>query len=857
MKNKKGYYFSIDALIALIIILGVVLFIKAPSIQTTFESNVQGDILEVLSNLKIGEIDNSYAETLRNTPGKIKNLDKSVLEQIGEFYADSDDDGRDLAQAILDDLELKENIAIYFDNEIIASTSSKPYSEANSVSTARQLISGIRNETASTGFSARAFLFAENKVDYFYFGGYVGDGNITAKIVGNVIGVKIEGVFGGDFSLYVNGNYLRDYTPTANEPYEIIFSEADLSNFVVGENDIEFKAENNIYIAGGFIRVSYDSSSTPTNQKVNYLPGIDGLINLYDSFYIPGELKRINASLHFNSSYDIFFNVGNTTIYSGNSSGGETTVTITNSSFASNFNFDSLSHETIPFRLGLENVSYIVNLTRDADVFSVTDLSGSMDDDLVCIGGDFDCCEECAWIFCWDACGKDPDRCLSCGGTPEGKIISAIEANKVFINAVLNSTNENRVGLVGYSSEAYTSNYHALSDDNESLITEVDSWTASGGTCICCGINYAVDRLVAESDESKSRSIVVMSDGEATVKCDQQGTGSATQDAIQAACDAYNNYSIIVHAIGFGTDYDEDTLSDIADCGHGDEHFGNVEDIIEIYKEVAQDVISAAYSEQTVVAEGVHTKLYPDSYISFDYAKDFTPGSMVVTAETPEFGVGAPIGILTLPGNSIPYEVRVVSYSDSKWTSKVEVNNSLTGNWQTIFNLEDYNNTYTNLGDPYVVNIPISQLVEGDNFINVSIGLSSANYTPGSDNNKIIYSVIKNISSFTPVVPSAEGCNWTIQFEDDSEMTISVPSNYSGDDLCYYNTSTGESNDYSYFNSQDAIEYAIALLLQDLDLNSNGKIETKLNENDLTLSSNEIGGIPFTWDTEIQARVWF
>src|SRR3989344_5222382 len=84
--NKKAYFFSLDAFIALVIILGVVLVVK-PTIQNESpQINLQEDLVEVLSNLKIGEIDNPYAQQLISD-GKIVNLNQSVLEQIGEFYA--------------------------------------------------------------------------------------------------------------------------------------------------------------------------------------------------------------------------------------------------------------------------------------------------------------------------------------------------------------------------------------------------------------------------------------------------------------------------------------------------------------------------------------------------------------------------------------------------------------------------------------------------------------------------------------------------------------------------------------------------------------------------------------------------
>ena len=54
--NKKGYYFSLDAFIALLIILSVVVFVKPSSVQVMQDEKIQEDLILVLSNLKIGEI---------------------------------------------------------------------------------------------------------------------------------------------------------------------------------------------------------------------------------------------------------------------------------------------------------------------------------------------------------------------------------------------------------------------------------------------------------------------------------------------------------------------------------------------------------------------------------------------------------------------------------------------------------------------------------------------------------------------------------------------------------------------------------------------------------------------------------
>ena len=227
---------------------------------------------------------------------------------------------------------------------------------------------------------------------------------------------------------------------------------------------------------------------------------------------------------------------------------------------------------------------------------------------------------------------------------------------------------------------------------------------------------------------------------------------------------------------------------------------------------------------------------------------------MIINSETDEFGASAPVGNFSLPFDANPYEVKVISYSGSKWTSNVEVYNEIAGSWESIFNLSKYDTDYVKLGDPYVVNLPLSSVVRGNNSVRVFLGLNPSNSSSGSSHYKIIYSVIKNISSFSPISSSANGCIWTIEFEDSTTSTMSIPSDYSGSELCYYNSTI--SYDHAIFNNNDAIDYAIFILLSTLDLNSNGRVETKFSENDLTINSVEVEGIPFVWETEAQVRVW-
>ena len=840
-RGKKGIFFSTDALLALLIIFLTILVVYPVARYSQYKSEIHRDIIKVLSNLKIGEIESVYVQQLINN-GDIKDLNKSVLEQIGEFYVTDTEKAKNLSQEVISDIDIKENVGIWYGSTLLASRNSSPIETAQNIETERQIISGTKDpaqEGGATAFSARAFLTSALNKKYLYFGGYIGDGNISisAEYSGEIKNVEIEIAINRDFSIYINDIFSGHYENSSSEftPASYDLS-AYLSNFVSGTNTIKFVGSGgeSLYIAGGFIKVIYNGSVQYEEQERYYFPGIEGMINIYDGFSIPGELNKIEIFLHINNNHTFFLAIGNTTVYK-NSTEGEETIVIDDSKLSSLLNYSELSFKTTPLRLGIENASYVSRIGINADVFSVVDLSGSMRDS--CVNENFICC-----IFSGDFC-QSPATCDSCGGVWEEKLTAAKEANKVFVDIVLN-TSGNKVGLVGYSNGIDSSDYHPLSDDNLSLKNKIDEWDAYGATCICCGINNATQELVASSSPERFRSIVVMSDGEANRVCSEQGTGDAKQDAIEAACTAYNDYGIRVYTIGFGSDADEETLQAIADCGNGTYTYSDITEIADVYQEVAQEIFEASYIEQTIEVIGeLYSRLYPDSYIEFNYTKEETPFGLVVTSE--KLFDDSYHGSFYVPPNSQILEAKVISYSGPRWTSNAEINNIV------IYNLSEYGDDYLKLGDPYAISIPNS-LIEENNVVRVLTGLSSQNQSEGSQSNKIIYSILENMSAYSEISATAEGCIWNLQFEDNSTAIINIPSTYSGTDECYYNESSHQPPE----PGKDAVQSAVYGLLEKLDLDNDGKIDVKFAEQDLGISSSEIAGIPYTWATEVQIRKW-
>ena len=284
-----------------------------------------------------------------------------------------------------------------------------------------------------------------------------------------------------DFEILVNGNSIGNFTASPDD-FTPVSYDLDTSEFSSGTNTIEIKGTYP-HITGGYIKILYESDVTYEQPTRYYFPGIQGLINLYDGFYVPGDLTGLSISLHFNNSIPTFLTLGNTEIFNS-SSDGVSTITIPNSTLSVLLNYSNFSRETIPIRFGMEDMDYLGNNSDFIDVFSATDISGSMEAD--CSGEsssccdtfncekDEDTCEGCGgtynswWGFTWWSgeratccealvCNSNETNCETCGGVHENKIQDAKNANDLFIDMILNET-DSRVGLTAYSTSALESN---------------------------------------------------------------------------------------------------------------------------------------------------------------------------------------------------------------------------------------------------------------------------------------------------------------------------------------------------------------------------------------------------------------
>ncbi len=516
--KKAGVFFSIDALIALSIVLILLLAIY-PVIKTEKKSTkLTYDLVSSLSALKVGDFDNPYARSLIEQK-IINNTNNSILEQIGEFYVTNLTLAKEFTEVILGNLTLSQNIGIWYGTRLLASKNITPYETAKNIETTRQIITGLKEGETLTGFSAKAFLTNSLLTKYTYFGGYIGDGNITARIEyqGNISTAEMEISINNNFTIYINGNYIGIYNSSTNEttPSKYILPTAQFSN---GANIIEIKGNNNLYVAGGFIKITYESNLEYQQPTRQYLYGIDGLINIYDGLYIPGQLQKLDLFLHYKTNQTLFITIGNVTIFNSTSPV-ETNTTIPDSTISTLLNYNSISNATVPIRIGLQEAGF--NGTGNADVILITDTSGSMD-----------------WRLNSDSTGTSrncSDPLLNTSTTKRISLAKCLDYD--FVANILTGSN-NRIGLVSFGNNADTK-YVNLTTNKTLLNDTITSYSPSGATCVSCAINRAYLLLQSQSNSSRKKFIVTMTDGVTNLRSTSDcrninGAGSINEEEVYA-----------------------------------------------------------------------------------------------------------------------------------------------------------------------------------------------------------------------------------------------------------------------------------------------------------------------------------
>ena len=519
-KAKKGLIFSADIAIGLLILLTILfssqyLFSVPEAYSEKFYEQmnlVSADLLNSLTELKVYEASNlspTIANLISTNYLTEDELDISVFNLILSLWAQGDDENNETKKELAKNItrEIISSIGNFSQNfnlSILAYNTTL-YGNYSILPKTKNIVSAALVESSyglgkpKYGYMARAYLTDIDKEDssYLYFGGFVGQGNITATLKlpsdANIISAYLEAYAGASFEIYINGNLSGSFTPTTFSNFSAnVKGFVNKTNLKPGNNIIEIKfTSGNItdwYLGGGFLRVTYRTSEfyeiREAGKRRYRFPGINGLINLYDSFYIPGDLKNMSIYLHYNNNVTgstIYLTIANATIFKSNATGEQSIVLndtqILQNLSSSGLSYALLSEKTVPIKFGTETLALEEYFGGVSDAILITDVSGSM-----------------RWRMDADGVNGVARACddpnLEDPSTQRISVAKCVD--KDFVDGVLNVSG-NRVGLVSFTTSVDKT--HELSDNITSLKNQIDSYTPLAWTCICCGINKAIDLL--------------------------------------------------------------------------------------------------------------------------------------------------------------------------------------------------------------------------------------------------------------------------------------------------------------------------------------------------------------------------
>ncbi len=504
---KKGFIFTMDAMIALSVIIMIILTVAFVEFETILPEKryeklnlMADDTMNLLEYLEAYEVKETPTIKSLIEKGELekRDLNKTVLDLIASFwykgnYSIAENISKDVLQGLTDSF----CVALSIDGQNIYSSCS---TQADKIAVSSRIESGYEPGKTGYGYVAGAELTdirGKRDSSFVYFGGYVGEGNITGILTlppyDEILEAYMEMNTNSNFTLYINDNYsgyfvnntagggnmTADKWLVCNESYHPEYC----LNFTTGKNTLEFNfTANNSYIGGGYFRVTYNTNQLAPEKDPNkdwyWFPGIKGFINLYDSFYVPGILNNMTMRLHYfnNLSFGgakvpvyVTFPIGNKEVYRSSDIGVKDVTLnyndILNKLGVSSTDFiNNVSNKTVPITFGTDMTKIMGKGIADAVL--ITDVSGSMDTYDVQPG-------------------------------PQQRLAVAKAVDIEFINGTdgILTYSGNRVGLVAYSSTPGIRRMHDMSNNESELVTHINNYNAAGCTCISCGIQKAIDML--------------------------------------------------------------------------------------------------------------------------------------------------------------------------------------------------------------------------------------------------------------------------------------------------------------------------------------------------------------------------
>jgi hypothetical protein len=520
---KRGFLLSLDALVAISLLVMISMFLvglsytySSPDLRYQRYYYAGKDVVNLFEQTRMDSV--SFLPVVQDYLARgvldEEDMNRTILDVVGSFWAAGNQSYAEnltsgIVNAILSNTAY--GFEILMNGESIYQNGSL---DPDYVTRLTTIVSGYEKDKPVNGYVAKVYMTKVRKtgMDFSYFGGYVGDGNVTRLITlpgdANVTSVYLEMNVGNNFTLYINGQDAGSYVKTVGnfsaDKWTVCSETVNpsyCSYFGGGNNSVHvnFTGSGIDYIGGGYLKTAYRTSDLTGTDYIYtgnttvgkyWFPGIKGLINLYSSFYVPGTLRNISVRLHYlnnltmnNVSIPLYFLIGSEEMLRTNETG-ERDVYIPDEYISGIFGGKPnltkiLSNATIPIRFGTETFEFIEGIGRSDSVL-ITDRSGSM---ITC-----DVQSECM-----------PGICDVSPPCYRRRINVAKEVGEEFVDTML-SYKGNRVGLTAYGDSVCS--YHNLTNDSVSLNSRIDTYGSDCGyTCISCGINKAGEILKTQRAE--------------------------------------------------------------------------------------------------------------------------------------------------------------------------------------------------------------------------------------------------------------------------------------------------------------------------------------------------------------------
>ena len=184
----------------------------------------------------------------------------------------------------------------------------------------------------------------------------------------------------------------------------------------------------------------------------------------------------------------------------------------------------------------------------------------------------------------------------SAGGSVT-KINAAKTAANNFIDILATDAN-NRAGVVSYATTSTIN--QSLTNNFQLAKNAVTSLSASGNTCIECGVYSTNQNILGSKRNNIKNAVILLSDGKANVirgSTSRVGTNLAEEEALEEVELGHSESGTVFFTIGLGTDINENFLKTIASVTGG-KYFASptTNELNAIYQEISQVIAQGSIS---------------------------------------------------------------------------------------------------------------------------------------------------------------------------------------------------------------------------------------------------------------------